>query len=561
VITFDGQPVPVEPGQTIGAALYAAGLRGWRTTRVGGRPRGLFCGMGVCFDCLVTVNGEPDVRACLRVASPGDVVTSGPTFDATPLPRPGEPGHNFIEVGLIGSAISPTSMKFCDVAVVGGGPAGQAAARAAAGAGCRVLLVYTAPRPGYPVPDALGPLVEVLPGATVWAAAPAERPERLRLYLAGASRSIVDARAVVVATGGYDLPLPFPGWDLPGVLTAGGIQALLKRGGVAPGRRVALSGTGPFLLPVAAALAEAGVQVVGVFEAGRPARWLGRPAAIAAAPAHLVEAARYLRVLRRHRVPFHSGQAVVAAHTLTEACPPGARRQDRVAAVTVARLRPDWTVVAGSQRRIEVDALGIGYGFVPLLDLALALGATGTPAGIEVDAWQRSTAPRVYAAGETTGIGGAPLAGAEGELAGLTAAVDLGLLDEATARRRGRAARRRRDRHRRFAEALRRVYPVSGGWRTWPAPDTPICRCEEVTLAGVQHAVDELSATDMRSVKLTCRAGMGMCQGRMCGPAVAALLRGRLGREPTDPLAFATRPVLVPVPLADLALDEPPDLA
>jgi hypothetical protein len=246
-------------------------------------------------------------------------------------------------------------------------------------------------------------------------------------------------------------------------------------------------------------------------------------------------------------VPFHSGQAVIAAHG-----------NERVAAVTVVRLRPDWTVIAGSQRRIEVDALGIGYGFVPLLDLALALGATGTPTGIDVDAWQRTTAPRVYAAGETTGIGGAPLAAAEGELAGLAAAVDLGRLDEATAWGRGRAARRHRNRHRRFAEALRRVYRVSAGWRTWLTPDTPICRCEEVTLAGVDHAVVELSATDMRSVKLTCRAGMGMCQGRMCGPAVTALLRGRLGREPTDPLAFATRPVLAPVPLADLALDEPP---
>ncbi|MBO0868879.1 MAG: (2Fe-2S)-binding protein [Micromonosporaceae bacterium] len=531
MITFDGEPVPVEPGQTIGAALYAAGRRGWRTTRVNGRPRGLFCGMGVCFDCLVTVNGQPDVRACLRVAEPGDVVTSAPDYDAPDYDTPQIP------------AAATHRTAECDVAVVGGGPAGQQAALAAAGAGCRVALVYTAPRPGYPVPADLGQLVEVLPGATVWAAQAAA--ERTRLYLTGAGVSIVEARAVVVATGGYDLPLPFPGWDLPGVLTAGGIQALLKRGGVSPGRRVALSGTGPFLLPVAAAVAEAGVDVVGVFEAGRPVRWLGQLPAIAGQPARLVEAARYLRVLRRHRIPFHSGHAVVAAHG-----------QDRVAAATVARLRPDWTVVPGSQRRIEVDALGIGYGFVPVLDLALALGATGTPEGIRVDAWQRTTAPRVYAAGETTGIGGAPLAAAEGRLAGLAAAVDLGRLDEAAARVRGRAARRQRARSRRFAAALGRVYGRGLGL-AWSTPDTPICRCEEVPRARIEWLVTALGATELRAVKLLSRAGMGMCQGRICGPAVTALLRAHLGEQVPDPLSYATRPLAVPVPLADLGRVEP----
>jgi hypothetical protein len=76
-ITFDGRPLRVAAGQTVGAALVAAGIRSWRRTRVAGRPRGLFCGIGVCFDCLVTVNDRPDLRACLVEARPGDIVRSG----------------------------------------------------------------------------------------------------------------------------------------------------------------------------------------------------------------------------------------------------------------------------------------------------------------------------------------------------------------------------------------------------------------------------------------------------------------------------------------------------
>jgi thioredoxin reductase len=461
-----------------------------------------------------------------------------------------------------------------ELVVVGAGPAGMNAALAAADAGGHVELVDAAARPGgqyyrqLPAafrathPGALHhdfapaqawfaalaghPRIRLRPETTVWAAEPGPgRAHRLHLRT-GDRTSALTAGAVVVATGAYDRALPFPGWDLPGVLTAGGMQALLKGQRMRPGRRIALSGTGPFLLPVATALAESGAEVAGVFEAAHPRAWLRHLSVVPGQPGRLREGFDYLRTLRRYRVPVRFGSAVVAAHG-----------EDSVVGASVARLRGDWSI-AGTER-IDVDAIGVGYGFVPVLDLVIALGAAATPAGTTVDSWQRTTAPGVFAAGEATGIGGAALAAAEGRLAGLAASVHLGWLTGTAAERLGGAAWRARRRYARFAGALRAVYPVRDGWRSWLRPETLVCRCEEVPLSTVEGAVDELGLTDLRSLKLVTRVGMGMCQGRVCGPAVAELLRAGTGRAPADPLAMAARPLAVPVPLDLLAsVEDPP---
>src|SRR5690606_9078927 len=162
------------------------------------------------------------------------------------------------------------------------------------------------------------------------------------------------------ATGAYDRVLPFPGWDLPGVMTAGGAQALLKGDLVLAGRRVVVAGTGPFLLPVATALAAAGATVAGVFEAG------GRFALAARAltrPGKALEAPGYGYRLARHRVPYRGGRAVVAAHGDRE-----------LTHVTVAKVGVDWRPDGGGTETIECDTLAVSYGFVPQIELAAQLG-------------------------------------------------------------------------------------------------------------------------------------------------------------------------------------------
>ncbi|WP_239153988.1 NAD(P)/FAD-dependent oxidoreductase [Amycolatopsis sp. FDAARGOS 1241] len=456
-------------------------------------------------------------------------------------------------------AISPAD---CDLAVLGAGPAGLAAAVAAASAGARVSLVDAGARVGGQFwrhregDDGAGhhdwrTLVRLRSGLSrvdlrtrhaIWHV---ERTEAG--FTVHTDRGEFTCRAVVVATGAYDRQLPFPGWTLPGVYTAGGAQALLKGHGVRAGSRIVVGGTGPFLLPVAAGLVTAGADVVGVFEAGSPAGFARSPLAVLANAGKLAEGAGYLKTLVRHRVPYRTRTAIIAAHGT-----------DSVEGVTAASLDPGWRIVPGSAREIACDTVAVGYGFTPQLELPLqlgcdtALGADGSLVAVADDR-QRASATGVYLAGEVCGVGGAALSVVEGELAGLHAALTTVGAEPG----RDTVARllRQRKSLRAFASAMHAAHPVRPGWQTWLDAGTQVCRCEEVSAGTVRAAVTEFGATDARTVKLLARPGMGLCQGRVCGYATACLVAAECGREPvaTDLAGVAARPIAQPVKLGDLA--------
>ncbi len=431
-ITVNGEPVEAAPGQTVAAVLLTNGRSSWRTTRVAGRPRGVFCGIGACYDCLVVVNGIPDVRACQRTIRPGDAIT---TQQGAVLPEPTEAHET-----------QTSSPRMADVVVVGAGPAGIAAALAAADAGVEVLLVDSARAVGgqfnrQPAEElrvrpgrlqhgwkafvakrdrlAAHPRITHLAEASVWAFEQGNRlwVQRGPADAVGREVFAVEAKAVVLATGAYDRVLPFPGWDLPGVYTAGAAQALAKGQRVAVGKRVIVAGTGPFLLPVAESLVGVGAEVLGLLEANalKTVRkgWATDPLV---ASSKVREGLGYGALLARHRIPLRHGWTVIAAHG-----------EEHVEAVTVARLDDTWQPIEGSERRVEVDAVCLGFGFTAQLELAvsarceLTTGPDGGPA-VVVDANQQTTTPGVFAAGELTGIGGADLAAAEGRVAGAAAA-------------------------------------------------------------------------------------------------------------------------------------------
>ena len=342
----------------------------------------------------------------------------------------------------------------------------------------------------------------------------------------------VHADAVLIATGGYEKVLPFPGWTLPGVVTAGGAQAMLKGGLVLPGRTAVVAGTGPLLLPVAVGLASAGARVAALVESADPRNFARQARVLAAHPAKLAEGARYAAELARHRVRTQVRGTVVAAHGT-----------GRLEAVTVAALDGDGRVRPGTERRIPCDTLAVGHGMLPHTDLAEALGCRLDGVGVAVDDEQRTDVPGVWAAGETTGIGGAVLASAEGRIAGLSIAARL---DSRTAERSSYAsAAKARAGLREFFAAVDKVCAPPAHWAEQVTDETVVCRCEEVPASAVREAVDELGAGDVRTVKLLTRAGMGWCQGRMCGPAVAGL-----ARCPETP---SRRPFARPVPLGVLA--------
>jgi len=471
-----------------------------------------------------------------------------------------------------------------DIAVVGAGPAGLAAALAAAGFGCAVTLIDSGPAIGGQVyrQSLLGPgrgtgapgpglpprlhraarhwRIRHLAATSAWHAEP-EPDGGFRLRLAGPDRpepapggqaggarpTVLRARAVVLATGAAELVLPFPGWDLPGVTTAGAAQALLKSQGVTAGRRVLVSGSGPLLLPVAAGLAEAGVRVAAVLEATAARVGARHAVRFAAYPGKLREAAGYAGTLARYHVPVRAGHAVVACD--------GAGQVERA---TIARLDRNWRPVPGSRRDEAVDAVHVSFGFSPALDLPRLLGCadaqhpTRPTAAVRCDADLATSVAGVFAAGEVTGVGGAQAAELEGYLAGASAARYLGQIHPAAYAARTRALRARLGPARRFAALLDHAYPLRPGWLDWPEPGTIACRCEETRWAQIGQAV-AAGAADVRSVKGLTRCGMGYCQGRICGPIVQYAVAAAAGRSLGEVGDLHSRPVATPVALDAIA--------
>jgi NADPH-dependent 2,4-dienoyl-CoA reductase/sulfur reductase-like enzyme len=359
-----------------------------------------------------------------------------------------------------------------------------------------------------------GSWVTLLAGSSVWAA-----PEPGVLLLTGADGAAARLRAgaIVLATGAYDRPVAFPGWTLPGVMTAGAAQALVKGQGVVPGRRVLLAGAGPFLLPVAAQLAASGAEVVAVAEATRRRDWLRAGPRMAAYPARLADYARYrTRVLR-----------IAWGHVIVRV-----EGDERVRSATIAEAGADWAP-GGRERTFEVDAVCTAYGFIPSVELARALGCALDGDAVAHDAHMRTTVPGVYVAGEAAGIGGADLALVEGELAGYAAASGRGAPGLA-------GLRRRRAKLAGFAGILSDLFDPRPGLYALARPATVLCRCEDVTAGALDAAVAD-GATTLSALKIVTRCGQGPCQGRVCEQLIGERLPERerfSARAPIRPVGL-----------------------
>jgi D-hydroxyproline dehydrogenase subunit alpha len=540
---FDATPIQALEGETIAAALSATGIVAFRHT-TSGAPRGLHCGMGACFDCVVTVDGRIGQRACMTKAADGMVVTGDATLPLAALGA--EPTG------------AQAEQRGCEVLVVGAGPAGLSAAIASAEAGADVVVLDERSATGGQyakplavshtdtVPDAqfrlgtqlrkrtLAAGARIETEATVWGAFAADEIAAL----VGGHAVTFRPRRLVLAPGAHERPVPLPGWTLPGVMTTGALQTLVRAQRVCPGERVLIAGSGPLNLQLACELLAGGVKALAVVEAApRPGLAVWRDAWTMArtAPGLVREGIGMLAMLKRAGIP------VLWSAQVTEL-----RGQARVRSAHVAGRTVD--------RTYDVDVVALNLGFQPETGLARALGVPHRFVDVglghlasETDLDGRTAVAGVFAVGDGALLGGARAAMARGRLAGLAAARDLGLSapdEPATRAALARAVA--------FQDALWRLFrPLR------PRPDTLtdatiVCSCEEVTAGRLRQ---ELAGgiTSLPALKKATRAGMGRCQGRFCAATIA-----RLCPDAPDDFAFAApRAPLRPVPAAPLMFEAP----
>jgi D-hydroxyproline dehydrogenase subunit alpha len=499
-VVVDGQGLDFNARTNTAAALALSRTAVLRRS-VSGQPRGPLCGMGVCFECRVTINGEAQRLSCQTPARAGMMI-------ATAAMETREcPSHH---------ATHPVAEKQFDMLVIGAGPAGLAASCAAGEAGMRVGLIDDNPDWGGQIwrqvvdsrshdwfARALQARVELLAGTRVVAhRAPG-------CVLAETADRVLQLKysRLVLATGARELFLPFPGWTLPNVMGAGGLQALVKTGLAIAGKTVVVAGTGPLLLAVAAYLKEHGAVVQLIAEQAPLSNLVRFGVSLWRHPSKLLEAVRLRWRLRG--LPLRTGTWPVAAH--------GAQCLD---AVTLTDGQKQWTT--------PCDYLACGFGLVPNVELPLLLGCAVRKGVVQVDALQESTVAGVYCVGETTGIGGVDKSLVEGLIAGYAAAG------------RPEAARtwfQRCGRTRQFAGALEKTFALRDELKTLAQADTVVCRCEDVTLGQLQPY------DSWRAAKLQTRCGMGPCQGRICGAALAVV---------RDWQAESVRPPVCPVRVESL---------
>ncbi len=408
-----------------------------------------------------------------------------------------------------------------DLLIIGAGPAGLAAAFAASKSGLNIDIVDDNFQSGGQIWRGGAPQQSDVRARDMWLAL--SQAENVRFHFQSKliqlerseenliatvehndqqRSSQIAARRLIIATGARELLLPFPGWTLPGITGAGGLQALAKNGYPVKGKKVVVAGTGPLLLAVAATLTERGAIVTHILE-----------------QASLASLSRFalglLRTPTKLKQAFALGWKLKATRYLANSFVIAAEGKEQVATIRVSNN--------GDIQEFNCDLLACAYGLLPNLEIAAALGCAiendDDMPRIKVDQWQQTNLNQVYCAGETTGIGGVDLAIAEGSIAGYAASDQRDLAIDAI---------KQRAIWQGFAERLKQGFALRSELRHLCQKDTIVCRCEDVRYAQLQdHA-------DWRSAKLHTRCGMGACQGRICGNANRFLFSWErdLGRLP-----------------------------
>jgi len=534
--TFDGQSVVGIEGDTIASALINSGIYSCRETEFGAK-RGVFCGMGVCNECSVQVNDHEDELACMAYVTSGMKVSTQKQHREMPRVQ----AEQLLEQVLV-----------TDLLVIGAGPAGMSAAAVAAEAGLKVIIIdersniggqyFKQPSRHFSVLERnldkqyqkgrkliariSDSKVTILRGCTVWGTFGLDNI----LVSSGKERWRIKSQNVLIATGAFESGMPIPGWTLPGVMTTGAAQTLLRSYQVAMGENVAISGNGPLNFQMAAELIKSGVNVVALAETSRPLGFRNALRSVKLfyySPRLFLDGLKYIYIIGRRRVPFMQSSA--AASFLGD---------NRVASVKISKISPLGVPDPKTHRVFEVDSVALGFGFAPSNEIARSLGCRHSfdpkvkMLTADRDSFGRSSEPGVWIAGDSSGISGAQVAMSEGVIAGFAISLDGGRILNEKQRVEYEKALRTRKRSIKFQDTLWKIFSGPDLHIQLSTADTVICRCLSLTR-------DDITAdlqSDMRSagaLKRVNRAGMGKCQGRYCSSFSTRLISESTG-EPLN---------------------------
>lgn len=459
--------------------------------------------------------------------------------------------------------------KDVDLVVLGAGPAGVNAAITANRHGLKVVLVDQNHAAGgqvfRPMPETFTP--------SGGSAAPGEGDElrqrlarsQVRVYFNHTVWNVstdlrVDAvgpdgpvhwrcRALVVASGTTERVVPFPGWTLPNVMGLAAATILLKSQKMLPGADTLVAGCGPLLTAVAAGIVDGGGKVAALVDAAPRSAWLKASPAMVSRPDLMWQGVKWLAQIKTAGIPIFSAHAIEKVEAV-----------DGRLRATLAPVDSDRRIGGGERHAVHADAVVVGNGLVPGTDVTRLLRAEHTfnrklGGWVAVtDEYCRTSVPGLYAAGDGCGISGAAAAIHHGEHAGLAVAHDLGSLDEHSFEREAAAVQRRLSKARRFGQAMGALMALPSRQVETIAPDTVVCRCEDVTRAEIDAAVAG-GARDMNQLKAWTRCGMGPCQGRSCGDVAAELAALKAGCGRSEVGFFTGRAPLRPVSLEQLTGD------
>tara|TARA_Y100001970_G_scaffold7932_1_gene9087 strand:- start:2583 stop:4355 length:1773 start_codon:yes stop_codon:yes gene_type:complete len=557
---FEGQILNAYPGDSVAAALTSYGIMDLRETS-SGESRGIFCGMGVCHECLVDIDGEQNKRACMTKLKNGMKINRQKFYSV--------PNVNFSNKKKKNN--SGLKVEKPDILVIGGGVGGMSAAAVAAETGAKVILIDERSLLGgqfskQPTPfndntifsknDSqinLGKKlikrmehakVEIFKNVEIWGA----YPDKNVLAIKDGENLLFEPKNLIVATGAYERPLPIKGWTLPGVMTTGAAQTLLRTYNVVAGKKIFIAGNGPFNIQVALELERAGSSIVGISESAYKPK-LSSIGSIfdmfLGSPKLFFKGISYLNELKKKKIKIKYNHVLSSIKKIGNSLD--------------CEITPNLSSKSMNSEKISFncDILCMGYGFLPSNTLLRNLGCE-----FKYDLFRKqlvlvrsekfeTNKQGLYAVGDCAGLGGAYAACEEGIIAGINSSSSLGFKINGKQEKEYKKSFKILKRQRKFQSGFWNLYKSDLPSIMDLKDETYICRCELVKNTHIRKALDS-GCQSISEIKQKTRAGMGRCQGRYCSQFIAEIVSSVTNEPIGEKSFFAPRFPLSPVTIGEI---------